>query len=62
PAKEKVRLIDLPDHDMEAGYEDFMTGLENKARYLLDRSGWIGFPIPDNGISTIAMRIQYQYA
>jgi len=56
PAKEKVRVIQLPDWDMEAGWYDYRKALENKARWMRDNSIWTGYEIPETGIDTIAMR------
>ena len=56
PAKEKVRVIGLPDHDMEAGWHDYQKALENKARWIKDNSIWTGFDIPDDGVDIIQMR------
>ena len=56
PAKEKVRVIELSEHDMSEGWKDYRKALENKALYLQDKTIWTGFDIPDNGIKTISMR------
>jgi hypothetical protein len=61
PAKEKVRVVQLSEQDLEAGWHDYRKALENKARWMLDNNVWKGFPIPEDGIDTIAMRKpQYQ--
>lgn len=56
PAKEKVRVVQLPDWDMEAGWWDYRNALEKKARWILDNSIWKGYPIPEDGIDIIPMR------
>jgi len=56
PAKEKVRVIGLPDHDMESGWNDYMSALVNKAKWIQDQSVWSGYDIPDDGVDIIPMR------
>ncbi len=58
PAKEKVRVIRLPEYDLEKGWEDYRKGIENKAKWIKDNSIWTGFPIPDDGVDTVPMRTQ----
>ena len=56
PAKEKVRVEQLSEHDMNEGWKDYRKALKNKALYLQDNTIWTGYDIPDNGIGTISMR------
>jgi hypothetical protein len=56
PAKEKVRVVQLPDWDMEAGWNDYREALINKAMWLRDNTIWTGYDIPENGIDVISMR------
>jgi len=56
PAKEKIRVVELSEHDMNEGWKDYRKALKNKALYLQDKTIWTGFNIPDNGIETISMR------
>lgn len=55
PAKEKVRVKKLTEHDMSVGWGDYRTALKNKALYLQDKTIWTGYPIPDDGVGTISM-------
>ena len=56
PAKEKVRIVELPDWDLLAGWEDYRKALKRKAEFINDQSIWKGFDIPEDGIDIIQMR------
>ncbi|MCK5601752.1 PD-(D/E)XK nuclease-like domain-containing protein [Candidatus Pacearchaeota archaeon] len=56
PAKEKVRVEQLSEYDMDEGWKDYRKALKNKALYLQDKTIWTGYDIPDDGIGTISMR------
>lgn len=61
PSKEKVRVEQLSEYDMEVGWKDYRKALENKALYLQDKTIWTGYSIPDNGIGTISMRREPEF-
>ena len=56
PAKEKVRVVQLPEWDMEAGWKDYRAALTKKAELIHNPSIWKGFDIPEDGIDFIQMR------
>jgi ATP-dependent exoDNAse (exonuclease V) beta subunit len=56
PAKEKVRIVQLPEWDLESGWQDYRNALTKKAQFIHDQSIWKGFDIPKDGIDIIQMR------
>jgi hypothetical protein len=56
PSPEKIRVVQLPIEDIDAGWIDYRKALEKKAKWIIDNKEWKGFDIPEDGIDIIPMR------